>query len=218
MYFVGEYEPSTTRLFQRLATPGWTVLDVGANAGYFAVIAAVAGGHGSQVIAFEPNPRLAGMLAASIALNPELNIHVERSAVGDQPGELPLHLASVSRNSGLSSLRSDLPDTAGGTVTVPVVTIDDYCARRTLTPDLIKIDVEGFELQVLQGATRTLTETPPGAVICEIAPGRDDPQRIIALMRAHGYEPYAIADDGGLRGMVLDPTVVFENLCFKLTD
>jgi FkbM family methyltransferase len=216
MYFLGEYEPSTTRLVQRLATPGWTVLDVGANAGYFSVIAALAGGDGSHVAAFEPNPQLARMLTASVALNPQVSIHVVPAAVGDHAGELPLHLTSVSRNSGLSSMRSDLPDTAGEAITVSVVTIDDFCARHNLAPDLIKIDVEGFEAQVLKGAARTLVETPPRAVICEIAPGRDDPERIIGFMRAHGYEAHAIEDDGSLRHLTLELTGVFENVCFTL--
>jgi len=214
MYFLGEYEPPTTRLFQTLATPGWTVLDIGANVGYFSVIAGVLGGPGSQVVAFEPNPRLADMLAQSIILNPSLSIDLERLGVADRLGELPLHLSSQSRNSGLSSLRADLPDRDGEVITVPLTTVDDYCASRNLHPDLIKIDVEGFELQVLRGAATTLAAHTP-SVICEITPQRDDPQAIIDLVSGHGYTPYAIDDDGILRPLHLRATALFENICFR---
>ena len=214
MYFLGEYESSTTRLFKLLATPGWTVLDVGANAGYFSVVAGIAGGPGSRVVAFEPNPRLTRMLARSIALNPRLDIRLERVAIGDEPGELPFHLTSVTRNSGLSSLRSDLPDTAGEVISVPVETIDGYCEKHSLAPDLIKIDVEGFELQALLGAAKTLRDRRPGAVICEVEPTREDPSRIVDLMRAHGYAAHSIARNGQLGPLALDPSGTFENVCF----
>jgi FkbM family methyltransferase len=69
MYFRGEYEPDTTRLFASLSEPAWTVLDVGANVGYFSVIAAQCGGPGTTVVAFEPNPRVYEMLKQTSSLN-----------------------------------------------------------------------------------------------------------------------------------------------------
>jgi FkbM family methyltransferase len=214
MYFVGEYEPGTTRLFERFARPGWTVLDVGANAGYFSVTAAALGAPGARVIAFEPNPRLTRMLSVSIELNREFDIRLEPVAVGNEPGALPFHLTSVERNSGLSSLRPDLPDTAGEVITVPVTTIDEYCATHALKPDLIKIDVEGFEQQVLQGSADTLSSARPRAVICEVAQTRDDPERLLQLMREHGYQAHVVGDDGSLRQLSLNPGAAFENICF----
>jgi FkbM family methyltransferase len=218
MYFLGEYEPSTTRLFERLAIPGWTVLDIGANAGYFSVVAATLGAPSARVFAFEPNPRLGNMLSRSISLNPRLDIVLERVAVADQPGKLPLHLTSVSRNSGLSSLRPDLPDTEGEVITVPVVSVDEYCVLHSLRPDLVKIDVEGAELQVLQGASRMLAERQPRWVICEVSHDREDPNVILNLMSSHGYDAYSISEAGALRGLTLDPNVVFENICFIRRD
>jgi FkbM family methyltransferase len=96
------------------------------------------------------------MLARSIELNPQLDICVESIAIGDEPGTLPFHLTSVARSSGLSSLRTDLPDADGEVISVSVETIDRYCETHAMTPDLIKLDVEGFELQALQGAAQTL--------------------------------------------------------------
>jgi FkbM family methyltransferase len=214
MYFLGEYEPATTRLLRRLARPAWTVFDIGANVGYFSVTAAIAGGSGSQVVAFEPNPTVAEMLSATMSLNPDLDMTVEQVAVGDTRGELPLHLTSISRNSGLSSLRGDLPDTEGATVQVSVTTIDDYCDEHGCEPDLLKIDVEGFERQVIEGARLTLSRRSPGAVICEIARDRDDPDELVAAMAAHGYTAHSIASDGQPAPLRLDPAATFENICF----
>lgn len=227
MYFMGEYELATTRLFERLACPGWTVLDIGANVGYFAVVAARAGGPGSRVAAFEPNPAIGEMLAGTARLNPDLDIRVEHTAVGDVVGELDLHISSESRNSGLSSLRGDLPNTEGGTMIVNVTTVDTYCENYGLEPDIIKIDVEGFEHEVLVGAERTLRGARPRAVICEFTPERDDPAGIIAIMDGHGYAPHSIADDGELTAIKADQDVdeavlahvepdslLFYNVCF----
>ncbi len=62
MFFRGEYEPAVTRFMASIARPSWTVVDVGANVGYFSVLAADLGGPGSQIMAFEPHPQLNGML------------------------------------------------------------------------------------------------------------------------------------------------------------
>lgn len=215
IYFLGEYEPGTTRLLRRLAKPGWTMLDVGANIGYFSLLGAALGAPGARAVAFEPNPDLADMLARSVQLNPALDIRLEQLAVGARPGVLPLHLTSDHRNTGLSSLRPDLPDTDGGTIPVTVTTIDDYCAAEGLAPDLVKIDVEGFELQVLRGADKTLSNAPPGAVICEVDPAREDPQGLIDLMRFYGYVPHTITERGELRSdATIGPGSATENLCF----
>ncbi len=98
------------------------------------------------------------MLVGTARLNPDLDIRVEHMAVGDAAGELDLHISSVSRNSGLSSLREDLPNTAGGTTTVKVTTVDNPTREEHgLAPDIIKIDVEGFEHRVLGGAEQRWT-------------------------------------------------------------
>ncbi len=197
MFFLGEYEPETTRLFRRLAHPGWTVLDVGANVGYFSVVAANLGTPGSRVVAFEPHPQLADMIAQSIPLNPNLNITLERAACGDRSGMMALHLSPQDRNNGLSTLRTDIfPDAP--TVQVPVLRLDDYCTEYDLRPDLLKIDVEGFEAQVLRGAGWIIDDRVPSWVLCEITPERDDPYELIGLMRERDYECCQITESGDL--------------------
>ena len=97
--------------------------------------------------------------------------------------------------------RARVANTAGGTTTVKVTTVDTYCEEHGLLPDVIKIDVEGFEYQVMVGAERTLPGARPLAVICEITPNRDDPAAIVAMMNRHGYQPHSISDDGEITPM-----------------
>lgn len=212
IYFLGEYEPETTQLLHRLAYPGWTVLDVGANAGYFSVVAAKLGGPRSRIVAFEPNPKLADMIVESIPLNPDLNIVLERAGCGDQADVMTLYLSPYDRNSGLSTLRTDLfPDAT--TTEVPVVRLDDYCIEHDLRPDLLKIDVEGFEPQVLRGAGWIIDERVPSWVVCEITPERDDPSGLIASMHERGYECSQITENGDLAP--LEKVIHFGNVCFS---
>ncbi|HXW58394.1 MAG TPA: FkbM family methyltransferase [Solirubrobacteraceae bacterium] len=212
IFFLGEWEPETTRLFRRLAHPGWTVIDVGANAGYFSVVAGSLGAPGSRVVAFEPNPQLGNMIAQSILLNPELDITLERAAGGDRAGMMALHMSPEDRNSGLSTLRADLYPHAP-TLQVPVLRLDDYCTEHDLRPDLLKIDVEGFEAPVLRGAGWIIEDRVASWVVCEMEP--DDPSELISFMRRRGYRCSRITESGDLApfgGMTRTG-----NVCFSCT-
>ena len=210
--FQGEYEPEVSRFLSRIATPGWCVLDVGANVGYFSVLAAHLGGPEARVIGFEPNPDVADMLARSIQLNPELNITLEQAGCGEVAGVSRLHLSPEDRNSGLSTLRDDIyPDAAS--VAVDVVRLDEYCAARKLRPDLMKVDVEGWEPEVLRGGGWIIDERVPSWVLCEVAPARSDPAVLLTWMKDRGYRCFQISRVGELL-----PVAAFdkdwETVCF----
>jgi FkbM family methyltransferase len=210
--FRGEYEPEVSRCLSRIAIRNWCVLDVGANVGYFAVIAAYLGGPDAKVIAFEPNQRIADMLACSIGLNRELDITLERAACGDIAGISRLHLSPEDRNSGLSTLRDDIFPQAVD-VAVDVVRLDEYCAKQKLSPDLVKIDAEGWELEVLRGAGWIIDERVPSWILCEVAPARSDPATMLTWMDDRGYRCFQIAETGELSSVAtLDKD--WETVCF----
>jgi FkbM family methyltransferase len=215
MYFRGEYEPDTTRLFATLSEPAWTVLDVGANVGYFSVVAAQCGGPGTTVVAFEPNPRVYEMLKQTSSLNGE-SIIAENLACGYEPGELPLYLTPQDRNSGLSTLVPEVCPVAG-VVKVSVVTLDDYCSANKIRPTVAKIDVEGFELEVLRGAEDLITRGCMRAVIAEVCPDRVDPQPMLRWLGERGYKMNRITPNGTLEFVDTYENgegFYFENLCF----
>jgi FkbM family methyltransferase len=201
IYFHGEYEPAITALFRRLVTPESIVFDVGANAGYFSILA---GELGAKVHAFEPNPKVRALLERSVALG-HADIEVVAAACSGHRGTASLYLSSPD-NTGMSSLSVS----TGTRVEVDVISLDEYTARARASPSLIKIDVEGHEREVLAGASRLLNGMKP-IVIAE-AGGTDT----ISLMEDVGYEPRCIERDGTTVAHSGTMRLVggFENICF----
>lgn len=192
----GIYEPPITALIERLARPGWTVVDVGANAGYHTLLAARLGGPGARVIAFEPDARSGALLRRSMSLNPDLAIELIAAACADDDGTIAFHASDDPRNSGLSHVLDFGLGLSARSNAVPCVRLDGFCRERGLTPELVKIDVEGAEGLVLQGATGLLVSDPPVHVICELWP--DSRAAVLELMTDCGYTMHGIADDGSL--------------------
>jgi len=206
----GEYEPDLTALFGRLARRGWTVLDVGANAGYFSLLAAGLGGPRSRIVAFEPQGRIAAMLRRTLELNAGAGIELVEAACGDHDGRVALVTPSDPRNSGLATLRRD--EVSGPTAEVPLLRLDRFCAERGLAPDLMKIDVEGAEDAVLRGSETLLAGGAPRHVVCEVWP--HSREAVIAYMASHGYSASGIGADGSFNP-VAEPTAAWSNLCFS---
>jgi FkbM family methyltransferase len=138
--------------------PGVTALDVGANVGAYSILLGQWAGPSGKVFAFEPAPEVFEGLARHVALN-GLAGRVEpiRSAVGAEVGTARLLIAGTGGESRLVIPTPGTPGTdVGAMIDVRVTTIDAFCAERGLSPDFIKVDVEGFELSVLQGARDTI--------------------------------------------------------------
>ncbi len=144
---------------RRHTRPGDLVCDVGANKGSYLYWMAKWGG---RAVAFEPQPGLASYLTQISAVLPLANVTVEQKAVSHRSGTLELYVPSV--NSPGASL---IPIEGADTVSVPVVTLDDYFAPSDRVA-VLKIDVEGAELDVLKGAERVLTKDRPALLFeCE---------------------------------------------------
>lgn len=166
------------RLIDALARPGSTVVDVGANIGYNAVHAARRVGSGGRVVAVEPAPDNVAVLERNLAAARLSNVIVRPVAAGRHRGHRKLYLRGET-----SAVNSLYPQSCYASVTgvldVPVERLDDLVDG---DPDLVKIDVEGAELEVLEGMARLLRR-PGLALIVEWHP---------ALQRMAGYEPDAL--------------------------
>jgi FkbM family methyltransferase len=205
IYFYGEHEPDITALFRRLVSPGSTVLDVGANVGYFSILARELG---ASVHAFEPNPLVRALLTRSVSLGPG-GIEVVPVACSDHEGAMLLYLAEPG-NTGMTSLTAPTSVSAERRREVEVIKLDDYVRAAGLRPDVVKIDVEGHEREVLAGAEWML-ETARPIVIAETGGAET-----IEFMRELGYVPHRILEDGStiLHNGRLQLIGGYENICF----
>ncbi|MDX6690215.1 MAG: hypothetical protein QOG15_1672 [Solirubrobacteraceae bacterium] len=162
----GTLEPAVTEAMVRTVRPGHVVYDVGANLGYFTLVAARLVGPEGRVIAFEPVPWCSDAVAANIALNDLAQAEVRTEAVGAVSGRAALLVAGETSQSMLASL--DRHAEARETIEVAVVALDDLVAAGTIPPpDVLKIDTEGAEILALEGMRETIARHRP-RIICEI--------------------------------------------------
>lgn len=161
----GAYEPFQTSLMLDLLKPGDTFVDVGANVGLHTLWASRKLGPTGTVVAFEPDPDNLRFLRANLARNECTNVEVVAAAVSDRRGTADLYQNEHNRGNLSLSSHGD----TGEYVAVPTQTLDESLTNhRNLA--LIKIDVEGAEPLVLDGATHTLQANPSCAIVIEIAP------------------------------------------------
>jgi FkbM family methyltransferase len=151
---------------------GMTFIDIGANCGTYTIYGAGRVGREGRVIAIEAAPAISALLQETVAMNGAENwCEVLRCAAGAEAGTLVLH-TFASRQGG-NTLLPEIADVArdmlGETVEkveIPCRTLDDIVAERDLDRiDLIKIDVEGFEREVLLGGRATLMRYRPKLII-----------------------------------------------------
>jgi FkbM family methyltransferase len=147
----GTYESAQTRLFERHVLTDSIVFDLGANVGYYTLLAAKLARRG-HVVAFEPEPRNAAFLRANIAANRCRNITVRELAVAGVSGTARFKLG---RGSGTGALSCE------GALHVKLVSLDEFVAESGLSPTHLKIDVEGAEYEVLCGGIETLSLLRP---------------------------------------------------------
>lgn len=148
----GSYESDQTQFFQKLLHEGDTLLDIGANVGYYSLVSSKLVGKSGQVIAFEPEPTNFQFLEKHIRMNRCENIKAESVAISDKNGTAKFKYGS---GTGTGSLDDS------GELEVKTVRLDDFCTENSIVPNAIKIDVEGAEMSVLSGGQGTLESARP---------------------------------------------------------
>lgn len=160
-YVLGTAELEMQQFLEANAKPGGVVLDLGANVGFFSLVSAALVGPEGRVVAYEPFPGNAAALRRNVALNHLTTVEVVQAAVAGQAGE-------ASFSVGLSDQDGALHGRVGvGRISVATVAIDDEVRRLGLRPTLIKIDIEGAEVDAI-GAMLDTLETARPVVVCEI--------------------------------------------------
>lgn len=167
IFYAGELDRKVTWVCSRLVRPGDTVLDLGANLGLVSFVLSPMVGSTGRVHAFEPNPEMQAHIEEAIARNRVTNVQLHRMALGARNGELVL---SVPRgNAGEASFVTSRHYAESTEVLVPVRTLSSIVADHGIDRiRFIKMDVEGFEPEVLAGAEDVFARQPPDAILFEL--------------------------------------------------
>ncbi|MCS7237003.1 MAG: FkbM family methyltransferase [Thermoguttaceae bacterium] len=183
----GVHEPLATQLIKSFVRPGDCVLDIGANIGYYALLLSQLVGERGAVLAVEPHPGNFRLLCQNLRLNRVDNVWVAQAAVAATEGTAQLEVSHASNWHSLvqSGLRPP-----GRAITVATITVDRIRQLWGRPISLMRMDTEGYEGHILQGAKRTIAEDRP-ALVVEVHPAFLGPEgglQFLEELLAAGYE------------------------------
>ena len=183
IFLTGHWDEEVAQVIRNTLRKGDTFIDVGANVGYFSLLASQIC---KKVICFEPNPACIKQLTINIKLNKISNIDVRKIGLADNRRITNFNIEDC-RNVGGGSLRNG----EGKSFTIQLDTLDNELPK--ITPRLIKIDIEGAELLALKGGKKMLEKSDAPDVICEISEFSlerlgTSKKELFHLMENYGYK------------------------------
>ena len=191
----GTWEPFETEVFlEQVSRTAGIVVDIGANIGYYTLLAAR---RGAAVVAFEPDPENAALLRKNVRENGfEASVEVVQKAVWDRTGSERLYTSPDNR--GDHRLYSSGDDRES--LVCDTVRLDDFFGSRDTPIGLVKIDAQGAEGRVLKGMRRTLERNRSAALLIEFSPNLlallgDDPDEGLADLARHGFDLFVIDEE-----------------------
>lgn len=208
----GSYETDETRFLKSVFGNGDVFLDIGANLGWYSLVLG-RNCPDSRIFAFEPIPSTVEALERNIRLNALQNVQPICMGMFNKEDELNfLYAPDVSGATSLKVTGQTRGRTEIQSVTCRTTTLDIFCAERDIVPTLLKIDVEGAELMVVQGGHEALQHTP--IILMELLRkwSREfgyHPNDVFALLAQYGYGAWVFSTDGSLQAcdQVTDETV-----------
>lgn len=194
IYIHGRYERERhcERAMIQLLTSGGTVFDIGANIGYYTVQFGRVAGPEGQVHAFEPVRSTCSILQRNVAINDLGNVHVNRRIVSSDNQARRIHISEDA--TGNCSVEFEQTESE----CVPSISMDEYCNRLGIEHvDLIKIDVEGHELEVLKGMSGLLTTGRVDHLFLEmnsdaLSHANTSNAELVAFLQSFGYQASSI--------------------------
>jgi FkbM family methyltransferase len=197
IYWFGHWEPLLSAWLARSLRPGDTFVDVGANLGYFSLLGARRVGGSGSVLALEPSAATRSRLTENLARNRATNVSVRPEAASAAPGRIPLFRAPWN-DAESSTVRRDGLVLEAEVAAVPLYELIDDQQAASLR--LVKIDVEGAEVEVLRGLEPLLPLAPEAEVVIEVHPDALASQGcsaedLVAILEPGGYRPYWLPVD-----------------------
>ena len=198
-YLTTDYEPGTTDFVKRILKKGMNVINIGANIGYFTLLAARSVGPEGKVFAFEPFPNTVSLLEKNVTSNKYKNVTIIPMAVSDKKETSFLVLKSESGYNFVSSA----PSMEFESVSINTTTLDDYFDIR-LKIDFIILDAEGYEPRVIDGMKNIIEKNPKIQILTEynphtlLAAGWSD-EKFLEKLESLGLNIKLVSDDGTLK-------------------
>lgn len=160
------YEKNETEYIKKSISTGDVVIDIGANIGYYTLLFARLVGDTGKVYAFEPDPYNYRILEKNIQINGYSNVILERKAISIKSQKSKLYVKND--HAGSSMMKQNI-DKADG-IDIDVISLDDYSKSNSITPNFIKIDIEGHELNALKGMKCILQSSDKIKIMIEYNP------------------------------------------------
>ena len=200
IFYFGMWEPMISHVTQQLLRPGDVYVDVGANIGYDSLLASHCVGEGGKVVSIEASPGIFSLLADNVARNSAGNIRLVHAAVSDRGGTLPIY-AGRHKNIGQTTTIAARGLAYAGVVNA--LPLDEILSpEERARVRLIKIDIEGGELPVLNRFIDTLSNYPDEVALLVEASVQSDPQewsRIFSRFREAGFRAYGVENSYDVR-------------------
>lgn len=222
-YYYGYCEANLTNFYIRYVQEGMTMIDVGAHVGIYSMLSSELVGPTGHVYSFEPTPWTFRILKENT--EKLTNVTITNQAVSAEAKTLTF----ADYGPGYGAFNSAHEAGATGIARTPTmvevgsVSLDAFCAERSITPDIIKIDAEGFEPEVLRGSVSLLTSTATARPIVsiEVAGGEtwaENSREAFTLLADYGYQPFEMSEDGHISPHTYHDSYTYDNLLFIPTE
>ncbi len=194
--FFGSYEPELRDIMRAVLPTGGTAVDVGANAGWHTLLMARLTGPNGRVLAVEPNPSVREHLLRNLAINGLKQVEVDGAALAEAQGMLDFIAPAADDPASASGHVVSSGAAPSEAIRVAASTLDVLAAEKKLDRlDLLKIDAEGFEWPILQGAERSIARFRPSIIFefdrAYAARGSDSGALFTEFFRRHRYRLFA---------------------------
>ncbi len=214
IFWYGYYEKDQVLCFESFLKPGMTVADIGANAGYYSLIASPKILSG-RVYSFEPSPLSYKELKENITLNKISNIIPINMGISSLTTESSFYISNAD-NTGMSGL-TRAGNFSGSVETIQLTTLDEFVRKEEIDKiDIIKMDIEGAEVQALMGMQNTIAMHRPiiFAEVCQelLTRFNNTVNEIYVLMKAKDYKAYQLMPENGI--MEVDKSIEDELVLF----
>jgi len=192
-------EPGLTRTLKLRLRKGDTFVDIGANIGYYSILASKICGPSGMVLSFEPDPNHFNSLVRNCRYNNCQNIVFEQKGLGRETKSGRLYLNPVN-----TSDHSTYPIDDRKSIDIKITSVDEYLESKMITKvDFIKLDVQGSEPSVFQGMLKTIDSNPDVTIITEFSPkwlkrSKNCPNDYLKILEELGFEPYLVKERSNL--------------------